>query len=392
MVSGRGVLIPANYKLHDNREYPFVCPVRDCRRLFAGLKGLGGHFGASHCSTTFNDNGDGTLSKVSNYVKHGGSGSPGIVISKHPLPPNAPPLADAGLPYFSAAQKRASGVGLPEAPERKPSARLSETAQKPMVHILKWDVKEYLHQFLSPAQKHHQREDIIALLRLPRRRTLPDNWIQNHRGGDVDMNHYACALAYLTGREATGSEECVATTRSSSRPSARLSHPCISLWPGLSASAKQAFSSVETCVGCRYWCHLQRQRNCCDWGSESRSGRGSSGSASGSEENTTRPDVMDVDQDYQPEKVVVEAPREPRPTKRVQSQATSTGLTMREQPMAGVVGGPGQVGGTELEMEEWEVAPGRVKDESSESKSTLALFVPSTNMICRHRILQLVPD
>ncbi|RSL64750.1 hypothetical protein CEP54_004525 [Fusarium duplospermum] len=40
---------------------------------------------------------------------------------------------------------------------------------------------------------------------------------------------------------------------------------------------------------------------------------------------------------------------------------------MREQPMAGVVGGPGQMGGVELEMEDWEVAPGRVRDESSEN-------------------------
>ncbi|RSM19853.1 hypothetical protein CDV31_001211 [Fusarium ambrosium] len=185
MVSGRGALIPSNYKLYDNNEYPFVCPVRDCRRLFAGLKGLGGHFGASHCSTTFNDNGDGTLTKVSNYVKHGGGGSPGIVISKHPLPSNAPPPSEAGLPYVSAAQKRASGIGLPEAPERKPSTRLSDAAPKPVLPVLTWDVKEYLHQFLSPAQKHHTREDVTAMLSLPRRRSLPDTWIQNHRGGDV---------------------------------------------------------------------------------------------------------------------------------------------------------------------------------------------------------------
>jgi hypothetical protein len=106
---------------------------------------------------------------------------------------------------------------------------------------------------------------------------------------------------------------------------------------------------------------------------------------------------MEIDQDYQPEKVsqsrmVTETAPEPRQTKRVQSQAASTGLTMREQPMAGVVGGPGQMGGVELEMEDWEVAPGRVKDESSESKST---FVPSTrsaNMMCRRCVLQLVPD
>ncbi|RMJ09111.1 hypothetical protein CDV36_011274 [Fusarium kuroshium] len=372
MVSGRGALIPSNYKLYDSNEYPFVCPVRDCRRLFAGLKGLGGHFGASHCSTTFNDNGDGTLTKVSNYVKHGGGGSPGIVISKHPLPSNAPPPSEAGLPYVSAAQKRASGIGLPEAPERKPSTRLSDAAPKPVLPVLTWDVKEYLHQFLSPAQKHHSREDVTAMLSLPRRRSLPDTWIQNHRGGDVDINHYACALAYLTGKEVTGPEECVANTRSSSRPSARLSHPCIALWPGLSASAKQAFFGAETCVGCRYWCHLQRQRNCCDWGPESRSGRGSSGSASGSEEATTRSDAMEVDQDYQPEKVsqsrvMTETAPEPRQTKRVQSQAAPTGLTMREQPMAGVVGGPGQMGGVDLEMEDWEVAPGRVRDESSEN-------------------------
>ncbi|KAM5344754.1 hypothetical protein ACJ41O_010616 [Fusarium nematophilum] len=392
MISGRGALIPTNYTLHNDPkhpEHPFICPVRECRRLFRDLKGLGGHFGAGHCTTTFNDNGDGTLSKVGTYVKNGPGGTPGIVVSKGPLPPDAPPPAEPGLPFF-AAQKRQSTAGVVE---RRPSARLSGAANKGTASspaaqpILTFDVEKYLNQFLSPSQRTHHREDIAVMLSLPRRRFLPASWIQCHRGSDVDAQHYACALAFLTGTEVTGDAKCMAN---SSRPSARLSDPCIALPPAMSASAKIAFSKEETCVGCKYWSHLQRQANKCDWAPEPKTGRGgSTGSArstSSSSEAGWRTDAMDVEEEPQPEPEPEPEPQlEPEPViaiaipvsepvqelrrtrRQISAPGSSTGqVTMQEQSVVGIVGRPGQMGGAELlEMEEWEVAPGRLMDESS---------------------------
>ncbi|KAJ4251936.1 hypothetical protein NW762_011236 [Fusarium torreyae] len=366
-ISARGAVIPPNYKLHDDPDLQFVCPVRDCRRLFSGLKGLGGHFGAGHCSTTFNDNGDGTLSKVGSYQKNGPGNTPGIVVSRNPLPPDAPPPADPGLSMFSTFQQNRNSRAA-ESLERKLSTRLHETTSQPQTPPVRTaDVKSYLHDFLSPAQKAHQREDINFMLTLPRKRALPEAWVTTHRGSNVDVNHYACALAYLTGRVVTGSEQCTAT---GTFPSARLSQPCVALPSGMPTSAKQAFSTLESCVGCRYWCHLQRRSNGCDWCPEPKLGRGAStGSArspSGSDEMNQEMDVDDKKEaDSEPiVGTVTETVHEPKRAKRRPSVHTGQ-ITMSDQSTVGIVGRPGQMGGVELEMEDWEIAPGRMKDESS---------------------------
>ncbi|KAM0293230.1 hypothetical protein ACHAO9_001951 [Fusarium lateritium] len=363
--SARGAVIPPNYKLHDDPELQFICPVRDCRRLFNGLKGLGGHFGAGHCSTTFNDNGDGTLTKVGSYQKNGPGGTPGIVVSRNPLPPDAPPPVDPGLSTFASAhQSRMSRVAELE----KKSTRLQGSMSQPPAPPVLSDpsnVKFYLHLHLSPAQRAHRREDINFMLALPRKRDLPESWKQIHRGSNLDLNHYACALAYLTGRVVTGSEQCIANA---TRPSARLSQPCIALPPGMPLSAKQLFSTMESCVGCRYWCHLQRRSNGCDWCPEPKSGRGTSGGSVRSSSSGEVSQQMDVDIEEVVEEPIetVETVQEPKRTRRRSSIHNAT-VTMRDQSTVGIVGGSSQVGGAELEMEDWEVAPGRMKDDSSEN-------------------------
>ncbi|EXM26306.1 hypothetical protein FOTG_07316 [Fusarium oxysporum f. sp. vasinfectum 25433] len=345
--SARGALIPANYKLHDDPELPYVCPVRDCRRVFGKLNGLGGHFGAGHCSTTFNDNGDGTLSKVGSYQKDGPGGTPGIVVSRNPLPPDAPPPVDPGLSVFASFQQ--NRVSRAAEQERK-TTRSQDRTYLPQA-MQESEVKQYLHQHLSPAQKSHQREDINFMLTLPRRRELPESWKHTHRGSNLDVTHYSCAVAYLTGTVVVGSEQCMANT---TRPSARLSQPCIRLPIGMSASAKQAFSALESCVGCRYWCHLQRRSNGCDWCPEPKLGRGASGSSRSSSGELNPP--MDLD-DFEGVDTMTEV--QPKRRKR---RFSGNDVAMRDQTLT-IMGRP-EIG-VELEMEDWEVAPGRIQDESS---------------------------
>ncbi|CAJ0541255.1 Ff.00g079590.m01.CDS01 [Fusarium sp. VM40] len=360
-VSARGAIIPPNYKLHDDPDLQFICPVRDCRRLFNGLKGLGGHFGAGHCLTTFNDNGDGTLTKVGTYQRNGPGGTPGIVVSRNPLPPDAPPPVDPGLSTFASAHQ----IRMSRAVEMvKKTTRLQgSTSQSPTPPVLSDPtIKSYLHQYLSPAQRTHRREDITFMLALPRKRDLPESWKQIHRGGNLDVNHYACALAYLTGRVVTGSEQCIANT---TRPSSRLSEHCIALPSSMPLSAKQAFSTLESCVGCRYWCHHQRRSNGCDWCPEPKRGRGTSGgSARSSSSEVSQGTDIDIEDVVEEPMEPVEPVQEPKRAKR-RSSIQNTQVTMREYSI-GIAGRPSQAG-VELEMEDWEVAPGRMKDILSEN-------------------------
>ncbi|KAL6922796.1 hypothetical protein ACHAPO_008304 [Fusarium lateritium] len=370
VISARGALIPPKYKLHDDPERPFVCPVRDCRRLFKGLPGLGGHFGGGHSATTFNDNGDGTLSKAGTYAKRSIKGTsnstPAIVISRNPLAPGAPPPVEPGLPVTTILHQGRTSRGEQL---NKKTTRAQETPVFPPVPPLRSssssdnDVRPYLHKHLSHDQTKHYREDILFMLVLPRTRDLPEVWKQEHAGKTLDINHYACALAYLTGRAVTGIEKC---TASGGRRTARLSTPCIALPVGMPQSAKQAFSSLETCVGCRYWCILQRRSNACDWcPPDQRRHRGSGGSAgsSSSEDVALAMDTlaMDVDAEEQPEAptvgTVTESIRETKRPERSPSTPTSVD-TMREQSAAGNQS-------LSLQMEDWEVAPGRMKDNSS---------------------------
>ncbi|KAG5925977.1 hypothetical protein E4U42_003780 [Claviceps africana] len=114
----QGGLIPAGYSLYDDRKFRFVCSIRSCRRLLPDLFHLGHHFRTAHNHTVYNDNLDGTLTQVGKY-DNGKGNSPCIVVSQSPAPPGAPPPIEGQLPngvikrrlYYKqkqAAEKRAA--------------------------------------------------------------------------------------------------------------------------------------------------------------------------------------------------------------------------------------------------------------------------------------------
>ncbi|RGP81792.1 hypothetical protein FLONG3_96 [Fusarium longipes] len=365
--SACGALIPPKYKEHDDPELRFVCPVRDCRRLFDKLRGLGGHFGAGHCSSTFNDNGDGTLSRVGSYQKNGPGGTPGIIVSRNPLPANAPPPVDPGLSVFATFQQNRNSRA--EQPSKRPS-RSQETPVLPPVPLVRSstsdsNVKAFLHLYLSADQTEYHREDIDFMLSLPRKRDLTDSWKEGHRGKTLDINHYACALAFITGREVDADEQCTAarsTTKLTARPTARLSTPCIALPTGMPTTAVQAFSPLKTCVGCKYWCHLQRRSNACDWNPHPMPRNRTSGGSARSSSSEDATPTMDVDEEDPDEPSAVAEVHELMQTKRRSSARTLADTTVKQSTVGT---GSNQMGGMELEMEDWEVAPGRMKDDSS---------------------------
>ncbi|KAG6088246.1 hypothetical protein E4U15_006470 [Claviceps sp. LM218 group G6] len=96
-VPARGALLPAEYKLHDDPDFPFVCPIRSCRRTLPNLFALGGHFNAGHSHVQVHDNLDGTFTQVGKYTNTTGS-HPCIVVSQGPPPPGALPPVEPRLP------------------------------------------------------------------------------------------------------------------------------------------------------------------------------------------------------------------------------------------------------------------------------------------------------
>lgn len=46
-ISTAGALIPDGYEQYDDDMFPFICPVRSCRKLYRNMTALGAHFGVS---------------------------------------------------------------------------------------------------------------------------------------------------------------------------------------------------------------------------------------------------------------------------------------------------------------------------------------------------------
>lgn len=92
-----GALLPQGYTLHDDPQFPWICPVRSCRATFGTLTGLGSHFSLVHRASLLNDNEDGTLSVVKKVTGR----IPASVVSKKPLDREEPPMATPYLTYTS---------------------------------------------------------------------------------------------------------------------------------------------------------------------------------------------------------------------------------------------------------------------------------------------------
>lgn len=262
----RGCVIPHGYEPLDVPNAPWICPVRDCRKRLATLRALAGHFGPSHRKKAFNDNGDGTLSLIGFYDSSAGGTCPAVVVSRGPIPAGAAPLAEPSFP--AAAAQRNDRVVMPvrdsdSATNLSASGRPGRRVAKRKLDSLDEgeDPITYLQSVLAPDQPIPSRGDVEFLSLLRRERDLPDEWLQFHGNRNLDGVHYACALAFIVGVEAT-------TPCTKQYETGRLSKPCIMLPPYMVLRDKQVFSTTVTCVGCQYRSHLQRQTNVCDFRAE----------------------------------------------------------------------------------------------------------------------------
>jgi len=287
--SSCGALLPIGYHTLPEATARFICPVHTCRKRLDTIHALGGHFAQTHRRRAFNDNKCGTISEVGFYNFEDFTKGPAVIISQNELPPGAPAPAEPTMSVanIQRAARLSTGTGRldrsdsetskePELEDlmsfKSPGASpVPVVAPEPtsMVAPVPADTSEvlaYLHGFLGEGHIVPKREDIEYMLQLKPLRELPGEWLDEHAGSkELDMNLYACALAYLVGDEVQGSDKCMQADKNKQRSTCRLSASCIALPSFMSKELKEVFSKVTTCVGCRYWAHLQRRSNPCDW-------------------------------------------------------------------------------------------------------------------------------
>ncbi|KAM7220455.1 hypothetical protein V8F06_004234 [Rhypophila decipiens] len=117
VMSTKGALIPPEYQKYPNTAFPWICPVRSCRRMLPGLVGLGKHFCNSHRAVKLNDNMDGTLSDIGYWTdptrgdgrNKGGTAKPPLVVSRKPMSLEISPMVEPAL-HANGGRPRESGA------------------------------------------------------------------------------------------------------------------------------------------------------------------------------------------------------------------------------------------------------------------------------------------
>ncbi|KAK1720347.1 hypothetical protein CaCOL14_004754 [Colletotrichum acutatum] len=424
-----GAIIPTNYKFHSDPKNPYICPVRNCRVIFPKWNGLGAHFCAKHRSSKFNDNLDGTLSFVDYYKRVGTKYAAPIVVSQNPLRGDEPPLAEpvtAGYKPVSAPAGAPNPVPwgptpkpLNPAPARAtPKSYLkndmtvikqSLVAPPPSQSVPASDgsLLTYLSGHLSPAYKIPvERPDVKALLKLPRRRPLPQTWKLKYTGiGHLAPLATVALLIFLTGDIAT---PCCHVCYKHNDPFENFLQPCVVM----SATAPGFLKEIgnKACSGCQWRSNFRRERNNCSFLS---SGQGvpspqvtpiapptRSAVATRSASATTAADAYalpyppasqpppktstpvsaaSLPPSTQPapstHKVNSHPPLSP-PRRTTRYSAANAKLPV-DSAASTPAGHASSLSGNimppnTLEMEDWEVAPGRIRDERSESPTNVA--------------------
>lgn len=239
-----GALIPTNYRLRLSSEFPYVCPDVDCRKSFDSARALGGHFSAAHKGSAYNDNCDGTFTKTGTFKRVPGESWRAIVVSRVSVDgkDEEGALADKKLELFTPAH----------------------------VALTHPDPFTYVGQFTSRGKGYFEflRSALVReLAQLPKRRHLPQSWIDFYKEKPVSMTIFSLALAYVTGVEVFGKDACNASLGD---PDHRLSDCSVAVPFELSSRLKDLHFPENSCVGCYYAAEIHERANYCSWATRSR--------------------------------------------------------------------------------------------------------------------------
>ncbi|KAK3324038.1 hypothetical protein B0T19DRAFT_427561 [Cercophora scortea] len=203
LVSMSGALIPAGYKLDTTYpDRPWICPVRTCRRAFYKRQDLGFHFERAHYAYLFNDNGDGTLSQAGVYRKKklGAGGkiitkAPPLVVSRNPIDESKQvPLIPARLPDYAAAGQTTPSNTNTEEDQSLPASELRSDPKG------LWD---YIQPFLAHTDAIPDSGFVKELLPMPRQRDLTMNpYRPLERFYEKNPRDISAAIIQVTGEKA----------------------------------------------------------------------------------------------------------------------------------------------------------------------------------------------
>ncbi|KAI1496845.1 hypothetical protein F5X99DRAFT_399090 [Biscogniauxia marginata] len=218
-----GALIPPNYQQHTDPAYSWICPIRDCRTLFKKLLGLGNHFNRLHRGCDLNDNLDGTLTIVKTREGKGVLSSK--VVSKIPLDGSEPPMAKPRLPALVAlkvakaseatrgrSQARSKETRLTDTSTSRPSRKIQQAPAKTTIVSVdaaftpsqgQAKMWEYIHARLkiTPKSPIPPLGHIPDLLRLPRLRDIEFNPLAPYPYQEKRVQDIASMIVQATGVE-----------------------------------------------------------------------------------------------------------------------------------------------------------------------------------------------
>ncbi|KAK0641714.1 hypothetical protein B0T16DRAFT_219811 [Cercophora newfieldiana] len=259
-----GAILPGGYQLDTaGGEKRWICPIRTCRRTCARIGDLGIHFQRAHFACLLNDNGDGTLSEVGVYP--GGSASAAsnaIVISRRGVPAAPRPHQ---TPPDTRNQPRPDIISRPPIIDtvQNPSQRPDTVAEPPQElqppgasqrdPMATWD---YMTQYIA-RQTIPESNRVHELLTMPRRRDLNLNPTRAHRGFVEKSTRDIAAMALqLTGETAV--EACKRC-----RNGKGLFEKCIVLDRKASYRLKSRYRSCANCLyhGNQPKCTIQGAQN-----------------------------------------------------------------------------------------------------------------------------------
>ncbi|OAA74745.1 Cupin, RmlC-type [Akanthomyces lecanii RCEF 1005] len=212
---------------------------RGCSKAFASAKALGGHFSSGHKGNAYNDNCDGTLSKVGFYDKIVGEKWQAIVVSRVSV---------------TGSEKENPHVSTPGP---FTTAHVAMTTPDPFTYVTGFLPRHVdFTKFLNTAY-------IRELCELPKRRQLPASWIKFHRNKDLSERMFALAVAYVTGREVFGMDVCLEGLH---EDGSRLSRHSVAVPFELSAAQKRLYFPEDSCIGCYYYTEFHGKESIrCSW-------------------------------------------------------------------------------------------------------------------------------
>ncbi|CAK7265753.1 hypothetical protein SEPCBS119000_001673 [Sporothrix epigloea] len=194
-----GALFPDGYKLGPHPHLPWVCPVRDCQRITMAVQSLGGHFAVRMVSMRmvflrFNDNGDGTLSVVGPHAH-----SRSIIVSQRVRP--ASELGPLAKQYPLGVKPSEADAAVTAVSTIAGQPTTAAAARANMEAL--WD---YAKTFLSEAMRSAGMPNngkAALYLTAPRVRELRWNRkVVRTKNSETHATHLAGLLIQLTGEEA----------------------------------------------------------------------------------------------------------------------------------------------------------------------------------------------